>query len=71
MLTQNRKVDQNEVMGKPFKDKYDNHMAEMEDQINAFDDKMGEMVGDDDKAETGNRRQKFSKKIKEKFRGME
>ena len=46
-------------------------MAEMEDQINAFDDKMGEMVGDDDKAETGNRRQKFSKKIKEKFRGME
>ena len=71
MLTQNRKVDQNELMDKPFKDKYDNHMAEMEDQINAFDDKMGEMVGDDDKAETGNRRQKFSKKIKEKFRGME
>lgn len=46
-------------------------MAEMEDQINAFDDKMGEMVGDEDKAETGNRRQKFSKKIKEKFRGTE
>ena len=64
-------MDQNALIDKPFKDKYDNHMAEMEDQINAFDDKMGEMVGDDDKAETGNRRQKFSKKIKEKFRGME
>ena len=71
MLTQNRKVDQNKLIDKPFQDKYDNHMAEMEDQINAFDDKMGEMVGDDDKTETGNRRQKFSKKIKEKFRGME
>ena len=47
-------------------------MAEMDDQINAFDNKLGEMVGnDDDKVETGNRRQKFSKKISEKFRGME
>ena len=64
-------MDQNILMDKSFKDKYDNHMAEMDDQINAFDDRLGEMVGNDDKGETGNRRQKFSKKISEKFRGME
>ena len=64
-------MDQNVLIERPFKDKYDNHMAEMDDQINAFDNKLGEMVGnDDDKVETGNRRQKFSKKISEKFRGM-
>ena len=63
-------MDQNVLIERPFKDKYDNHMAEMDDQINAFDNKLGEMVGNDDKIETGDYRQKFSTKISEKSRGM-
>ena len=58
-------MDQNLLIERLFKDKYDNHMAEMDDQINAFDNKLGEMVGNDDKIETGDYRQKFPKNFEE------